>query len=127
MHRCRSCYTHFSWRRSRRLKTLKLSDGSKAKVRNIASAIVLTCCTVGVFDRNPITHARQSAKRKKQPEVLTAEELKSLLTGLSGVNRVMVFVAVATGLRVSELLALSWLCDFEAGEIRLSRGMVRQR
>jgi integrase len=42
--------------------------------------------------------------------------------------RVMVFVAATTGLRVSELLALRWQdCDFGAGEIRLTRGIVRQR
>ena len=40
----------------------------------------------------------------------------------------MVFVAATTGLRVSELLALRWHdCDFQAGEIRLTRGIVRQR
>jgi integrase len=38
-----------------------------------------------------------------------------------------VFLAVTTGLRVSELLALKWCdCDFAAGEIHLSRGIVRQ-
>jgi len=39
----------------------------------------------------------------------------------------MVYVAVTTGLRVSELLALRWQdCDFDTGELRLSRGIVRQ-
>ena len=37
------------------------------------------------------------------------------------------FVAVTTGLRVSELLGLMWAdVDFTAGEIRLARGVVRQ-
>ena len=40
----------------------------------------------------------------------------------------MVFVAATTGLRVSELLGLRWLdCDFEDGEIHLTRGIVRQQ
>jgi integrase len=58
---------------------------------------------------------------------LTADELKALLAELVGVYRVMVFVAATIGLRVSELLGLRWLdCDFEDGEIHLTRGIVRQ-
>jgi integrase len=45
-----------------------------------------------------------------------------------GVYRVMVFVAAVTGLRVSELIGLRWQdCHFDKGEIRLTRGIVRQR
>ena len=110
------------------LGSLKLSNGSRAKVRNIMSALYAHAVRWEFFDRNPITHVRQSAKRKRIPEVLTADEVKSLLSELSGIFHVMVFVAVTTGLRVSELLALRWEdCDLEAGEIRLSRGIVRQR
>lgn len=110
------------------LGTLKLSNGSKAKVRNIMSALFSHAVRWEFFERNPITLVRQSAKRKRTPDVLTTDELKGLLSELTGVYRVMVFVAATTGLRVSELLALRWQdCDFEAGEIRLSRGVVRQR
>jgi len=110
------------------LGTLKLSNGSRAKVRNIMSALYSHAVRWEFFDRNPITLVSRSAKRKRTPDVLTAEELKALLTELAGVYRVMVFVAATTGLRVSELLALRWQdCDFEAGEIRLTRGIVRQR
>jgi integrase len=110
------------------LGTLKLSNGSRAKVRNIMSALYSHAVRWEFFDRNPITLVRQSAKRKRIPDVLTTDELKALLSELTGVYRVMVFVAATTGLRVSELLALRWQdCDFEGGEIRLSRGIVRQR
>ena len=109
------------------LGTLKLSNGSCAKVRNILSAIFAHAMRWEFFDRNPITLVRQSAKRQRTPEVLTADELNALLGQLGGVYWVMVYVAATTGLRVSELLALRWQdCDFEAGEIRLSRGIVRQ-
>jgi integrase len=110
------------------LGTLKLSNGSRAKVRNIMSALYSHAVRWEFFDRNPITLVRQSATRKRTPDVLTADELKKLLAELTGVYRVMVFLAATTGLRVSELLALRWQdCDFEAGEIRLTRGIVRQR
>lgn len=109
------------------LGTLKLSNGSRAKVRNIMSALFAHAMRWEFFDRNPITLVRQSAKRQRTPEVLTADELNALLVELTGIYWVMGYVAATTGLRVSELLALKWQdCDFEAGEIRLSRGIVRQ-
>jgi integrase len=109
------------------LSTLKLSNGSRAKVRNILSALFAHAMRWEFFDRNPITLVRQSAKRQRMPEVLTVEELNALLAELSGDYWVMVYVAATTGLRVSELLALRWHdCDFDGGEICLSRGIVRQ-
>ena len=79
------------------------------------------------FDRNPITLVRQSTKRQRGPEVLTVEELKALFEELEGIYRTMVFVGGVVGLRVSEVIGLRWSdCDFESGEIHLSRGIVRQ-
>jgi integrase len=61
------------------------------------------------FSRNPITLVRQSATRERVPDVLTIEEIGKLLSELpAGVWRTAVFVAVTTGLRVSELLGLKW-------------------
>ena len=77
--------------------------------------------------KNPITLVNQSAKRERAPEILAAEEINALLTQLREPFHTMVFVAVATGLRVSELLGLKWGdYDFENQEILLSRGIVRQ-
>ncbi|HEX8798899.1 MAG TPA: site-specific integrase [Terriglobales bacterium] len=110
------------------LDTLKqLSNGTRAKLRNIMSAIFAHAMRWEFFDRNPITLVRQSTKRQREPEVLAVEELKALFEELEGIYRTMVFVGGVVGLRVSEVIGLRWSdCDFESGEIHLSRGIVRQ-
>ena len=76
---------------------------------------------------NPVTLVRQSARRQREPEVLTVGELKALFEGLEGIYRTMVFVGGVVGLRVSEVIGLRWSDgDFESGEIRFRRGIVRQ-
>ena len=67
------------------LGTLKLSNGSRAKVRNIMSALFSHAVRWEFFERNPITLVRQSAKRSRTPDVLTTDELKALLWELMGV------------------------------------------
>ncbi len=109
------------------LRTLTLSNGSKAKIRNLMSALFNHAMRYEWMDRNPIRLVRQSAKRERTPDVLTAEEIKTLLSKLDGPYYVMAFLAAVTGLRVSELLALKWEdVDFTAGEIRLTRAIVCQ-
>jgi hypothetical protein len=49
---------------------------------------VFTRDAMGVLFRNPITMVRQSARRDRTPEVLTADELKALLAELARVYRV---------------------------------------
>jgi len=58
--------------------------------------------------KNPITLVRQSAPRKRTPEVLEPYEIQNLLSQLDSCFRVMVLLDVTTGLRRSELLALQW-------------------
>ena len=109
------------------LRTLTLSNGSKAKIRNLMSALFNHAMRYEWADRNPIRLVRQSAKREQTPDVLTAEEIKALLSKLDGAYYVMTFLAAVTGLRVSELLALKWEdVDFAAGEILLTRAIVCQ-
>jgi integrase len=110
------------------LGTLPLANGTKAKLRNLMSALFVHAMRWEFTNANPVTLVRQSAKRERVPDVLTVPELKALLAELAEPWRTAVFLAVTTGLRVSELLALKWSdCDFTAGEISLSRGIVRQR
>jgi integrase len=111
------------------LHGLSLSNGSKAKIRNLMSALFTHGIRYEWIERNPIRFVRQSAKRERVPDVLTAEEIKALLAELEldGPYYPMTFLAAVTGLRVSELLALCWKdVDFEAGEIHLTRAIVCQ-
>ena len=77
--------------------------------------------------RNPIALVRQGAKRERIPDVLDADELKKLLSELQQPYKTMVFLAATTGLRVSELLALTWQdIKVAAGETTLRRAIVQQ-
>ncbi|MBB5059104.1 integrase [Granulicella aggregans] len=109
------------------LSGLSLAPGTKAKIRNLMHAVYNHAMRWEFAYTNPITLVRQSAKRTRVPDVLTTLEIGSLLVELENPWRTAVYVALTTGLRVSELLALKWAdFDFVAGEIQLSRGIVRQ-
>jgi integrase len=109
------------------LHNLPLANGSKAKIRNIMSALFNHAIRHEWLVRNAITYVRQSAKRQRIPDILDVEELKKLLSELSQPCLTMVFLAATTGLRRSELLALKWRdIQFVTGEIMLSRAIVQQ-
>jgi integrase len=69
-------------------------------------------------ERNPIKLVRQSAKRERTPDILELAELQLLLSKLSVRERTLALLDAATGLRVSELLALRW-CDVDFGNLEL--------
>jgi integrase len=109
------------------LGSLPLANGSRAKIRNVMSAIFSHAMRYEWLGRNPIALVRQSAKRLLLPDVLTAEEIGALLAELPEPCRTAVLLASCTGLRVSELLALKWSdVDFGKGEIRPCRAIVDQ-
>ncbi len=109
------------------LRTLPLANGSRAKIRNLMSTLFNHAMRYEWAEKNPIRLVRQSAKRERTPDVLTAEEIRALLGKLEGPYYVMAFLAAVTGLRVSELLALKWEdVDFAAGEMNLTRAIVCQ-
>lgn len=116
------------------LKTLSfengnpLSRGSKAKIRNIMSALFSHAIRWEWATRNPITSVRQSAKREAVPDILTVDELVRLLSAIPEPFRTAVFLDGSSGLRVGELLGLKWEdVDFEKQVIYIRRSIVKQR
>jgi integrase len=109
------------------LRSLVLSNGSKAKIRNIMHAVFNHAVRWEWHDKNPITQVRQSSKRMHIPVVLTLDEVEELLLYLEEPTRTAVLVDVMTGLRVGELLALKWSdIDFEKFQVHVSRSISLQ-
>jgi integrase len=110
------------------LKSLPVSRGTKAKIRNIMSALYSHAQRWEWTTTNPITHVRQSAKRSRVPTVLTPDQLKEFLANLADPAKTAVLLGALTGLRVGELLGLKWSdIDFEKLEICVIRDVVKQR
>jgi integrase len=90
------------------LQRLALAKSSCVKIRNLMSVIFNHACRYELFDLNPIRLVRQGSKRKTPPSVLTPSEIKLLLDRLAARERILVLLAVSTGLRQSELFGLKW-------------------
>ena len=108
------------------LHTLQLAPGTRSKIRNIMSAVFNHAIRQEWIDRNPITKVRTSAKRLREPDVLSPAELAALLAQLDLRERAMVMLAGSTGLRRSELVALTWGdIDLELLQVNVRRSCVR--
>jgi integrase len=109
------------------LRSLPLSRASCAKIRNLMSVLFNHGIRHQLYDRNPIRLVRQSAKRRRIPEILSVAEVQKLLRALSLRERTMVLMAVGTGLRMSELFALKWQdVDFKNHQVLVIRSIVMQ-
>jgi integrase len=76
---------------------------------------------------NPIQWVRQSAKRRGAPDILTTSEVQTLLANLRRRERILVLLAVTTGLRRRELFALKWKdVDFENRQLYVTRSIVNR-
>jgi integrase len=110
------------------LRGLPLAKSSCAKIRNLMSVLFNHACRYELFDRNPIYLVRQSAKRRSPPAVLLPAEIKALVNSLGVRERTLVLLAVATGLRQSEMFGLKWEdIDFAQRTMSVTRSRSTQR
>jgi len=102
-----------------------LANTTKAKIRNLMSVLFNHAIRYEWLEqgKNPITLVRQSAKRKRIPEVLEPQEIQSLLRQLKSCFRVMVMLDATTGLRRCELFALWSDIDFSKLELNVVRSI----
>jgi integrase len=107
------------------LKTMPLARGSRAKIRNLMSALFSHAIRWEWTERNPIKSVRQSAKRMRTPDVLTPDEIMALLKELPEPLRTAAELDAFTGLRRGELIGLQWEdVDFENLVIHVRRSVV---
>jgi len=114
------------------LKKLPLSPKTKGHVRALFHMLFERAMLWGLLDlqRNPIEliKLKGTSRRLKRPHTITPEKFQELIAILEEPYRTMVVVAMCTGLRASEVLALRWEhIDFSAGVILVQQGVVSGR
>jgi integrase len=110
------------------LKTLPLSPASKTKIKSTMSVLYNHAIRHEWLTFNPLAKVRTSQKRLREKDVLDPTEFQALLEELSVRDRAMVLLAASSGLRRSELVALTWAdLDTDLMEISITRAYVRSR
>jgi integrase len=120
-----------SWLRDLR-KQNGLSNSTLIKARNIMLVIFKHGQRYGFLSRtqesNPMIFVRQSCVSDFEPVVLTMSQCVNIVSNLNDMHRVLVLADAATGLRISEILALRWLdIDWKNSCIRVVRAYVYGR
>jgi integrase len=110
------------------LHSLPLAPASKAKLKGVLSVLYNHAIRYEWFTFNPISRVRTSQERLRDKDVLTPDEFQQLVQQLSVRDRAMVLLIGSTGLRRSEMIALTW-SDLNIGtmEVNVLRSCVRNR
>lgn len=114
------------------IKSLPLSPKTQGQVRALLHLLFERAMLWGLIElqRNPIelVKIKGSSKRQKKPQTLAPEKFQELVSILHEPYKTMAIVAMCTGLRVSEILALRYEhIDFEAGTMLVQQGVVNGR
>lgn len=90
-----------------------LERESKDKIRDVLSSILGAAVDYGYLVKNPVDGVRLPAEKRGKRTIkprITPEQFLMLIAEIPEPYATMVFVAVLTALRVSELIALRWCC-----------------
>lgn len=114
------------------LKALPLSPKTRGQVRALMHLLFEKAMLWGLIDlqRNPIelVKLKGASRRQRKPQIIAPEKFQELVAVLREPYKTMVIVAMCTGLRVSELLALRWEhIDFNTGVMAIQQGVVNGR
>jgi integrase len=114
------------------LHTLPLAPKTKAHIKRVLHLLFERAMLWGLIDvqRNPLelVKVKGGSKRQKALVTLNNEEFQLLLGELKEPFRTMATVAMCTGLRISEVLALRWeSLNFDAGTMLVERAVVNGR
>jgi integrase len=110
------------------LHSLTLAPASRAKVKCILSSLYNHAIRNEWLMFNPISRVRTSQKRLRDKDVLEPEEFQKLVHKLAVRERAMVLLAGSTGIRRSEMIALTWSdLDTVRMQVTILRSCVRSR
>jgi integrase len=110
------------------LHSLPLAPGSRAKLKCVLSTLYHHAIRYEWLTSNPISRVRTSQKRLRDKDVLTPEEFQKLVQQLSVRDQAMVLLIGSTGLRRSEIIALTWSdLNMRTMEVNVLRSCVRNR
>jgi integrase len=88
----------------------KLQYESVDKIRDVLSGILTSAVRYGLLVKNPAEGVRlpRARRGKKTKQWITQQQFQSLILRIAEPYATMLYVAVFTGLRVSELIGLRW-------------------
>lgn len=93
------------------MATSVLAHESRDKIRDVLSSVLRSAVEYGFLVRNPVENVRMPAERrgkKRNKPYLNPAQFNQLLERIAEPYATMVYVAIYTGLRVSELAGLRW-------------------